>query len=493
MQLREILNDVPVKARRGAEEQEVAKVTFDSRQVEEGTLFVAVTGTQVDGHQFIDVAIANGATVIVCEVLPARLLTTVSYVQVADSQRELARMAANFYGRPAEQLIVSGVTGTNGKTTTATLLYQLFTGLGYRCGLISTIRYLVAGEESSASHTTPDPVQIQALLARMVEAGCTHCFMEVSSHALVQRRVEGIPFRVAMFTHITRDHLDFHGTFANYIKAKKLLFDHLLPSATAIVNADDKNGKVMVQNTAATVKWYSLRSLQDYTGKLLENTFEGLLLQINGQEAWFPLRGSFNAYNLLMVYAAGVELGLEPDEVIQGLSAVPPVEGRFQVVSHPKGIVTGIVDYAHTPDALENVLSTIADINRGESRIITVVGCGGNRDRGKRPLMAGVAVQYSGQVILTSDNPRNEEPEAILDEMIAGVNPEQRRKVLRITDRREAIRVAVQIAHPGDVILVAGKGHETYQEIKGQRFPFDDRVVLVQAFSESESSPNSTK
>ncbi len=493
MRLNEILQDLPLKTIRGTDQEEVGKIVFDSRQAKDTDVFVAVKGTQVDGHQFIDVAIANGATVIVCETLPEHLVSSLTYVQVADSQAALGLMLANYYGRPADQLIMVGVTGTNGKTTSATLLYELFTALGYRCGLLSTIRYLIAGEEMPASHTTPDPIQIQSLLAKMVEEGCTHCFMEVSSHALSQQRTVGIPFRVAMFTHITHDHLDYHGTFAQYIKAKKLLFDQLQASAVAIVNADDKNGKVMVQNTKATVKWYSLRTLTDYVGRIVENTLEGLLLQLNGHEAWFTLRGSFNAYNLLMVYAAGIELGLEPDEVLEGLTALAPVEGRFQVVVHPSGRNTGIVDYAHTPDALENVLETIADINQGQGRLITVVGCGGNRDRTKRPMMAAIAVKRSEQVILTSDNPRNEEPEAILAEMFEGVAVEERRKVLKITDRREAIRVAVQLAHPGDIILVAGKGHETYQEIKGNRLPFDDRAVLRLAFAESGSSGNSNE
>lgn len=491
MRLKDILNEVPSKAIRGEREREVGKIEFDSRKVTQGDAFVAVKGTQVDGHQFIDVAIANGATVVVCEEVPAEASDEVVWVVVANTQKTLGLMLANYFGRPSEQLIMVGVTGTNGKTTSATLLYELFTSLGYRCGLISTIRYLVAGEEKVSTHTTPDPVQIQSLLAEMVDQECTHCFMEVSSHALVQQRTVGISFRVAMFTHITHDHLDYHGSFAEYIKAKKLLFDHLKPSGTAIINADDKNGKVMVQNTKATVKWFSARSLADYRVKLVENTLEGLLLQINDQEAWFPLRGSFNAYNLVMVYAAGIELGLEPDEVVEGLSGVAPVEGRFQVISHPSGKNTGIVDYAHTPDALKNVLATIADINQGQSRIVTIVGCGGNRDKAKRPTMASIAVKGSDQVILTSDNPRNEDPEVILEEMFAGVPVEERRKVLRITNRREAIRAAVQMAHPGDILLVAGKGHETYQEIKGERFPFDDREELLQAFTEGESSTKS--
>ncbi len=491
MRLKDILNEVPVKAISGDGNREVGKIEFDSRKVTQGDVFVAVKGTQVDGHQFIDVAIANGATVVVCEEVPANASEKVNWVSVSNSQEILGLMLANFFGRPSEQLIMVGVTGTNGKTTSATMLYELFTSLGYRCGLISTIRYLVAGEEQPATHTTPDPIQIQSLLAQMVEQECTHCFMEVSSHALVQQRTVGISFRVAMFTHITHDHLDYHGTFAEYIKAKKLLFDQLRPSSVAIINADDKNGKVMVQNTRARVKWFSARSLADYQVRTVENTLEGLLLQINGQEAWFPLRGSFNAYNLVMVYAAGVELGLEPDEVIEALSGITPVEGRFQLIAHPSGKHTGIVDYAHTPDALRNVLETIADINQGQSRIVTIVGCGGNRDKAKRPEMARIAVKASDRVILTSDNPRNEEPEVILEEMFRGVPVEERRKVLRITNRREAIRAAVQMAHPGDILLVAGKGHETYQEIKGERFPFDDREELLNAFSEGESSTNS--
>ena len=481
---------MPSKTIIGEMEREVGKIVFDSRKAEKGDAFVAVKGTQVDGHQFIDVAIANGADTIVCEHLPEAPVETVTWIQVENSARSLGLMLTNYYGRPSEQLIMVGVTGTNGKTTSATLLYELFTALGYRCGLISTIRYLVAGVESPSTHTTPDPVQIQALLAEMVEQECTHCFMEVSSHALVQERTAGIRFALGMFTHITHDHLDYHGTFKAYIQAKKMLFDQLPSSAVAIINADDRNGRVMVQNTRAAVRWYSARSLADYQVRLMENTLEGLLLRINEQEAWFSLRGSFNAYNLVMVYAAGVELGLEPDEVIEGLSGIKPVEGRFQVITHPGGRNTGIVDYAHTPDALKNVLQTISDINQGQSRILTVIGCGGNRDKAKRPAMAEIAVNHSDQVIFTNDNPRNEDPEAILDQMFAGVAREERRKVLRITNRREAIRTAVRLSHPGDILLVAGKGHETYQEIRGERFPFDDREELFQAFNEDESTLN---
>ncbi len=487
MQLNELLRDVPLKAIHGETTRETGHIIFDSRKVKASDVFVAVKGTQVDGHQFIDVAIANGAQTVVCETLPGSLAPGITFVHCPDTNQALGLLAANFYGRPAEQLIMAGVTGTNGKTTSATLLYSLFTTLGYRCGLISTIRYLVAGEESTSTHTTPDPVAIQALLAQMVEAGCTHCFMEVSSHALVQQRTAGIDFRVAMFSNITHDHLDYHGTFAAYLKAKKMLFDQLKPGAVAIINADDKNGKVMVQNTRGKVRFFSLRSLADYHARILENTLEGLLLRIGETEAWFPLRGSFNAYNLLMVFAAAVELGLEEDEVIEGLSRIPMVEGRFQVIVHPAAKNTGIVDYAHTPDALENVLSTIQDINQGQSRIITVVGCGGDRDKTKRPKMAAIAVRMSGLSIFTSDNPRSEDPEAILADMMAGVAVEDRRKVITISDRREAIRTAVRLAQPGEVILVAGKGHETYQEIKGQKLPFDDRELLMQSFDEIES------
>ncbi|RMG74038.1 MAG: UDP-N-acetylmuramoyl-L-alanyl-D-glutamate--2,6-diaminopimelate ligase, partial [Bacteroidetes bacterium] len=469
-QLSTLLDGLTVTALRGNPDARVERVRFDSREVEAGDLFVAVRGTQVDGHDYLDKAIAQGATVVVVETLPADLPAKVTVVQVPDSAEALGRIASAYYGHPAQQMTVAGITGTNGKTTCATLLFDLFNRLGLRAGLLSTIAYRIGPETYPATHTTPDPLRLQETLARMVEAGCEYCFMEVSSHALVQRRVEGIPFRLAMFTNITRDHLDYHGTFAKYIQAKKLLFDQLGEGATALVNVDDRNGQVMVQNTAATVRTFALKRMADYRARVLENTFDGLLLDLDGEEVACRLHGSFNAYNLLTVYAAARELGLDKAETLAGLSALPGAEGRFEVLRAEGRNLTGLVDYAHTPDALKNVLTTIADISHG-GRVLTVVGAGGNRDRGKRPEMGKIAAEHSDQVIITSDNPRNEEPEAIIAEIFAGVPASLRRKVLRITDRREAIRTACQLAQPGDVILVAGKGHETYQEIKGQRYP----------------------
>ncbi|MEO0897658.1 MAG: UDP-N-acetylmuramoyl-L-alanyl-D-glutamate--2,6-diaminopimelate ligase [Bacteroidota bacterium] len=483
MQLKELLKNTSATLIQGKEELEIADFQFDSRKIEEGHAFVALKGTAVDGHKFIDKAIQQGAIAIILEDLPANLMEQVTYVQVKDGRKDLARISANFYGNPARELKVVGITGTNGKTTTATLMHRLFQELGYTSGLISTITYMVGDEEYPSSHTTPDPKQLHSLFLKMREEGCEYCFMEVSSHSLVQARVEGIPFRMALFTNITHDHLDYHGTFNAYLEAKKLLFDHLEKGATAIVNTDDRNGRVMVQNTLADTKSYALKRMADYKGKLLENTFEGLKMEVDGEETWFRMRGSFNAYNLLMVYAAARELEVEKEDALRVLSAIGGVEGRFEVIrSLDKR--TGIVDYAHTPDALKNVLSTIDNINNGQFRIITVVGCGGDRDRAKRPLMAKIAADASNQVILTSDNPRSEEPESIIEEMFVGVPKIDQRKVLRITNRREAIKTACALAQEGDIILVAGKGHETYQEIKGVKHPFDDRNELKKALAQ---------
>jgi UDP-N-acetylmuramoyl-L-alanyl-D-glutamate--2,6-diaminopimelate ligase len=486
VQLETLLQSVPIIDRHGTQEREISGIAFDSRAVRSDYLFIAVSGTQVDGHAFIDKAIANGASAVLCEVLPANRPAGITYLQVENSRRELAVISANYHGRPAEQLIMVGITGTNGKSTSVTLLHQLFTALGYEVGLLSTVRNLVGTEALPATHTTPDPIQLHALLAKMVEDGCEYCFMEVSSHALVQHRVTGVPFKLALFTNITHDHLDYHGSFRNYILAKKLLFDHLRPDATAVINVDDKNGRVMVQNTRAQVKTFGLKRMADYRTRLMENTFEGLLLEIDQEEVWFRLVGSFNAYNLLMVYAAARELGLEKEEILPKLSAIRGAEGRFEVIQAPESMRVGIVDYSHTPDALKNVLQTIQDINQTQGKVITVVGCGGDRDRSKRPLMAKIAAELSDQAILTSDNPRSEDPQAILDEMIAGVSAAHKRKVLRIENRREAIRTASQLAHTHDIVLVAGKGHETYQEIKGVKHPFDDREELKNAFAENE-------
>ncbi|MEL7339842.1 MAG: UDP-N-acetylmuramoyl-L-alanyl-D-glutamate--2,6-diaminopimelate ligase, partial [Bacteroidota bacterium] len=482
MQLSQILQEIPIQQTNGSTDKEIVDFTFDSRNVEEGSLFIAISGTQADGHKFIDKAIASGATAIMCEQLPANLAEGITYLLVDNSRRELARVSAAFYGHPARKIQMVGVTGTNGKSTSVTLLYQLFTELGYQVGLLSTIRNLIGPDEIPATHTTPDPKSLHRMLAEMVKAGCEYCFMEVSSHALVQHRVTSVAFRVAAFTNITHDHLDYHGSFREYILAKKILFDQLSANATALVNADDRNGKVMLQNTAATRKRFGLRHMAEYRAKMLENTFEGLLLELDQEEVWCRLVGSFNAYNLLMVYAIARELGLEKDEILPALSNLGGAEGRFQVLQDPVSHLTGIVDYAHTPDALQNVLETIQDINQTRGEIITVVGAGGDRDRSKRPIMAQIAASLSQRVILTSDNPRTESPGAILDEMMTGVSADKKRRVLRIENRREAIRTAVQLAQPYDIVLVAGKGHETYQEIKGVKHPFDDREELMRAF-----------
>ncbi|MEL6134695.1 MAG: UDP-N-acetylmuramoyl-L-alanyl-D-glutamate--2,6-diaminopimelate ligase, partial [Bacteroidota bacterium] len=452
----------------------------DSRKIGTQHAFVALKGTSVDGHQFIEKAITQGATTILAEDIPNQWVEGVTYVQLTEGRKALSLILGNFYGHPASKLKVVGVTGTNGKTTTATLMHDLFQSLGYMSGLISTIRYKVGDEILPSSHTTPDPKQLQQLFAQMVEVGCEYCFMEVSSHALVQERVAGIDFSLAMFTNITHDHLDYHGTFKAYIEAKKMLFNGLKKEAVALVNIDDKNGRVMVQNTAATIKTYALKRMADYRAKLLENTFEGLNMEVDGQEVWFRMRGSFNAYNLLMVYGGARELGLEKEEVLAGLSALEGAEGRFEVI-RSSDQKTAVVDYAHTPDALKNVLQTILDVDKGSHQVLTVVGCGGDRDRNKRPVMGQIAANLSARVILTSDNPRSEDPQEIIEEIHRGIAAELLHKVLKITDRREAIKAACAMARPGDIILVAGKGHETYQEIKGVKHPFDDRLVVKNA------------
>jgi UDP-N-acetylmuramoyl-L-alanyl-D-glutamate--2,6-diaminopimelate ligase len=482
MTLRELFEGEQVKLLQGSWEASVSGFDFDSRKIKQGDLFVAVKGTAVDGHKFIEKGINKGATSILLEEAPEVLAEGVNWLICENSREVLSALAANFYGRPAEKLKIVGVTGTNGKTTSATLLHRVFAELGHPAGLISTIQYMVGEEVFPSSHTTPDPKQLHTLFAQMVEKGCEYCFMEVSSHALSQGRVSGIPFKVALFTNITHDHLDYHGSFKAYIEAKKRLFDELEKDAVAIVNVDDRNGQVMVQNTRAKAKSYALKRMADYKGKLLENTFEGIRMEIDGEEAWFRMRGSFNAYNLLMIYAAGIELGIEQEELLKAMSLIEGVEGRFQVI-RSKDQKTAIVDYAHTPDALKNVLDTILDVDQGQHKVFTVVGCGGNRDKEKRPIMGKIAAEASAQVILTSDNPRDEEPETIIDEMYAGIPDRHLRKVLRNKDRREAIRTACMLAQPGDIILVAGKGHETYQEIKGVKHPFDDRKVLIEALT----------
>ena len=473
---------------------DITGLTMDSRQAGPGSLFVAVRGTVTDGHRFIETAIAQGASAILCEELPASASTAtdtgVTYVQVQDSARTMGLVAANFYEQPSRQLKLVGVTGTNGKTSVATLLFRLFRALGYRCGLLSTVQNQIDDTVIPATHTTPDVITTNQLLTQMLAHGCTHVFMEVSSHAVVQERIAGLTFAGGIFTNITHDHLDFHGTFDNYIKAKKGFFDQLPAQAFALTNVDDKRGLVMLQNTAARRESYSLQTLATFKGKVLADSLFGLNMLVDDREVWFKLIGRFNAYNLLSVYGAAVLLGEDPADVLTLLSGITPPPGRFeQVVSDTR--IVGIVDYAHTPDALQNVLDTIRDIRHADEQdrmppIITVVGCGGNRDAAKRPIMAEIACRLSDQVILTSDNPRFEDPLIILEQMQAGVSPTDQRKTTVLADRRAAIERAVSLALPHDIILVAGKGHETYQDVQGIKSDFDDRAVLRNAFLASE-------
>jgi UDP-N-acetylmuramoyl-L-alanyl-D-glutamate--2,6-diaminopimelate ligase len=455
----------------------VGQLRFDSRLVQPGDVFVAVRGTQTDGHQHIPTAVAQGAALVVGETAPAGL--AVPFVQVAHSGLALGQMAANYFGRPATKLKLVGITGTNGKTTTVTLLHRLFTALGYRVGLLSTVENKIGPEVLASTHTTPDSLVLNALLAQMVEAGCTHAFMEVSSHALVQGRVAGVKFTGALFSNLSHDHLDYHGTFDEYIRAKKLFFDWLDKTAFALVNKDDKRGMVMLQNTAAAKHTFALKSPADIKGKVLANTVQGLEMEVDGHHAWFRLMGEFNAYNLLGIYGAAVLLGENRERVLTELSKLDSATGRFDRVVATDG-TTAIVDYAHTPDALRNVLQTIGQLRRPGQKITTVVGCGGNRDAAKRPVMAAIACELSDAVILTSDNPRHEDPLAILADMERGVTPEQRPKVQTLPDRREAIARALALAQPGDIVLVAGKGHENYQEIAGVKHPFDDKMIIQQ-------------
>lgn len=453
----------------------------DSRLVKEGCLFVAIKGLNSDGHSFIPAVSEKGAVAIVCEVLPIEKHLGITYVQVKNSSSALAHIASNYFGNPSEKLKLIGITGTNGKTTTVTLLFHLFRSLGYNSGLLSTIKNQINDKVISATHTTPDPIQLNSLLSEMVREGCTHAFMEVSSHSVIQKRTDGLEFAGGVFTNITHDHLDYHKTFENYLKAKKEFFDNLPPSAFVLVNADDKNGMVMLQNTKASKYSYAMRSMADYRCKLIENDFSGLLINIDGQEVVCRLVGSFNAYNLTAAYATAILLGEQKTDILSALSTLGSVEGRFDFITSP-GKITGIIDYAHTPDALKNVLSTIHDINGGMGRVITIVGCGGDRDKAKRPVMARIASEMSDKVILTSDNPRSEDPVEIIHQMEAGIPISEKRKTVSITDRKEAIKTAVSFAQPGDVILVAGKGHEKYQEINGVRSPFDDKKILIEFF-----------
>ena len=478
--MKDILGKIEVKKVSGSLDIEICSLKFDSRTIEKGCLYFAIKGTVFDGHQFIHDAIKSGAVAVVCEKIPDQQKGTATFILVDDSSYAKAVIASDFYGNPSALMNLIGVTGTNGKTTTVTLLYQLFQILGYRTGLISTIQNRIHDQVISSTHTTPDPVQLNELLAQMLKDGCTHCFMEVSSHSLVQHRVSSLSFKGGVFTNLTHDHLDYHKTFDAYLKAKKTFFDELPGNAFALINKDDRNGKTMVQNTKASVFTYSMQSMADFRCKILENQFHGLHLSLDGTDCWFRLIGSFNAYNLLAVYATAILLGEDREKVLTMLSLCEPVDGRFNYIRNQNAI-TAIVDYAHTPDALQNVLVTIQSIRTNKQKIITVVGAGGNRDVTKRPVMAKIACLQSDKVILTSDNPRFEKPEAILDDMKKGIEPQFASKVLVIINRKEAIKAACSLAHSGDIILVAGKGHETYQEVNGVRYPFDDKMILKEA------------
>ena len=477
--LDKLLQGVEVRSLVGDGTVAVGRLEFDSRKVVPGTLFFATRGTQADGHAYIPAAVAAGAAAVVCEELPAERPVGVTFVQVPDSTVALGQVASAFYGHPSRRLKLVGVTGTNGKTTTATLLYRMFRRLGYKAGLISTVVYCVDDREIPSTHTTPDSIRLNAMMAEMVEAGCDYCFMEVSSHSLVQHRTAGLAFVGGIFSNITHDHLDYHKTFAEYIRAKKLFFDGLPAGAFALTNADDRNGMVMVQNTKATVKTYALQSFADFRCRIVETLLDGMLLNLDGSEVWVKFLGRFNAYNLTSVYATALLLGARRDEVLRILSDLTSVDGRFEPI-HSKEGVTAIVDYAHTPDALQNVIGTINEIRTKDQRLYVVVGCGGNRDATKRPEMAKIAVDGSDMAVLTSDNPRLEEPGAIIEQMKSGLEPGAR--YLAITDRREAIKAAVALARPGDIILVAGKGHETYQDVGGVKHHFDDREEVRAAF-----------
>ena len=481
MKLNEVLKNItPIKIV-GNDNVEITGVNIDSRRIKTGHLFVAIRGTQVDGHQFIDKAIELGADAVLCEELPEKLSDHVTYVQVESTEDAVGKVATLFYGNPSHKLKLVGVTGTNGKTTIATLLYNMFRKFGYKVGLLSTVCNYIDDVEVPADHTTPDPIELNELLAKMVEAGCEYAFMECSSHAIHQKRIGGLKFAGGLFTNLTRDHLDYHKTFENYRNAKKAFFDGLPKDAFAITNADDKNGMIMVQNTKATVKTYSIRAMADFRARILECHFEGMYLEIDGREVGVQFIGKFNVSNLLAVYGAAIMLGKKPEDILLVLSTLHSVSGRLEPIHSPEGF-TAIVDYAHTPDALANVLNAIHEVLDGKGHVITVCGAGGNRDKGKRPLMAQEAVRQSDKVIITSDNPRFEDPQEIINEMLAGLNEQQMRKVISIVDRKEAIRTACMMAQKGDVVLVAGKGHENYQEIKGVKHHFDDKEVLHEIF-----------
>lgn len=477
MELRKLLKNIKPVAIKGDDGVDITGVNINSRLIEKGHLFMAMKGTQVDGHRFIGNAVESGAVAVLCEDMPAEPAEGVTYVQVESTEDAVGKVATMFYGEPSKKLKLVGVTGTNGKTTIATLLYNMFTKLGHKCGLLSTVCNYIVDEKIPADHTTPDPIELNSLLARMVDAGCEYAFMECSSHAIAQKRIGGLHFAGGLFTNLTRDHLDYHKTFENYRDAKKAFFDELPKTAFVITNADDKNGMVMVQNTKAVVKTYSTRTMADFKGRLLECHFEGMYLEIDGREVGVQFIGKFNLSNLLAVYGAAVMLGQKPEDILLVLSTLHSVNGRLEPIRSPEGF-TAIVDYAHTPDALKNVLNAIHEVLNGRGNVITVCGAGGNRDKGKRPLMAQEAVAQSDRVIITSDNPRFEEPQDIINDMLAGLNAQQMKKVISIADRREAIRTACMMANKGDVVLIAGKGHEDYQEIKGVKHHFDDHEVV---------------
>ncbi|MEO5562543.1 MAG: UDP-N-acetylmuramoyl-L-alanyl-D-glutamate--2,6-diaminopimelate ligase [Chitinophagaceae bacterium] len=486
MLLRDVLYKVAIRSVAGSTDTEVKDIQIDSRKVIAGSLFIAVRGAGADGHEFIDKALENGASIIVCEVMPTSAKEGTVYVQVEDSAAAAGYIAHNFFGQPSVKIQLVGVTGTNGKTTIATLLYKLFTALGYKCGLLSTVQNIVGSKVIPATHTTPDAISLNQLLRQMADENCTHAFMEVSSHAVHQHRIAGLQFAGGLFSNITHDHLDYHKTFDEYIRVKKIFFDSLPSSAFALSNADDKRGLVMLQNTNARKYLYSLKTVADFKGKIIENSLSGLVMIVNEQEVHFRLIGEFNAYNLLAVYGAAMCMKEDKHEVLRCLSILTGAEGRFEYMVSPKDKLIAIVDYAHTPDALLNVLATIKKLKKGFEQVITVVGCGGDRDKTKRPVMAEVAVEYSDRVILTSDNPRSEDPVEIIKDMERGLPVAARRKYISIVDRKEAIKTAISLAKPEDIILIAGKGHEKYQEIKGVKHHFDDKEVVVMLFEELE-------
>ena len=481
MKLKELLKNITVLAVKGSDDVEVTGVNIDSRRIKDGHLFVAMKGTQVDGHKFIPKAVELGAKAVLCEEIPEQTDENVTYVQVANTEDVVGEVATTFHGNPSTKLKLVGVTGTNGKTTIATLLYNMFSKMGHKCGLLSTVCNYIVDEAVPADHTTPDPIALNELLHRMVDVGCEYAFMECSSHAIAQKRIGGLTFAGGLFTNLTRDHLDYHKTFENYRNAKKAFFDMLPKTAFAITNADDKNGMIMVQNTKAQVKTYSIRSVADFKARIIECHFEGMYLDIDGREVGVQFIGKFNVSNLLAVYGAAVMLGKKPEDVLVVMSTLHSVSGRLEPIHSPEGY-TAVVDYAHTPDALENVLNAIHEVLDGKGEVITVCGAGGNRDKGKRPLMAQEAVKQSDRVIITSDNPRFEEPQDIINDMLAGLNAQQMKKVITIVDRREAIRTACMMAKKGDVVLIAGKGHENYQDVKGVKHHFDDHEVVRECF-----------